>query len=55
MVAHRLDTLRWADRILVLDEGRVVQSGTYAELSSQPGLFARLLGEETPRPQLAAE
>lgn len=47
MVAHRLDTLRWADRILVLDGGQIVQSGTYDELEARPGVFATLLGERT--------
>lgn len=53
MVAHRLDTLRWADRILVLDSGRIVQSGTYQELSTIPGIFADLLGVQ-PSGQLVA-
>jgi NHLM bacteriocin system ABC transporter ATP-binding protein len=39
-IAHRLSTVREADRIIVLVEGRVVQSGTYAELSSAGGVFA---------------
>lgn len=55
MVAHRLDTLRWADRILVLDNGRIVQSGTFDQLVSTPGVFATLLGEETSPGLLAAE
>lgn len=55
MVAHRLDTLRWADQILVLDQGRIVQSGTYDELSTRPGIFATLLGEQAPRHVAAAE
>lgn len=42
VVAHRLSTIRSADRILVLEAGRLVQSGTYDELLAQPGLFARL-------------
>eukprot|EP00548_Thalassiothrix_antarctica_P010745 CAMPEP_0194159902 /NCGR_PEP_ID=MMETSP0152-20130528/78093_1 /TAXON_ID=1049557 /ORGANISM="Thalassiothrix antarctica, Strain L6-D1" /LENGTH=720 /DNA_ID=CAMNT_0038869531 /DNA_START=337 /DNA_END=2500 /DNA_ORIENTATION=- len=43
MVAHRLTTLRGANRVLVMDEGRVVQDGTYDELSQTPGVFRRLL------------
>jgi NHLM bacteriocin system ABC transporter ATP-binding protein len=42
VIAHRLSTIIHADRILVLDKGRLVQSGTYDELVSQPGLFAQL-------------
>jgi NHLM bacteriocin system ABC transporter ATP-binding protein len=40
VIAHRLSTVREADRIIVLSEGRIVQSGTYAELSATPGMFA---------------
>ncbi len=40
MIAHRLSTLRQADRIIVLVDGKVVQAGSYAELSSAPGTFA---------------
>ena len=42
MIAHRLSTVRDADRILVLDGGRVVQRGTYAELAEREGPFAEL-------------
>ena len=42
VVAHRLVTVMHADRILVLDEGRLVQEGTPQELLSQPGLFQDL-------------
>jgi ABC-type bacteriocin/lantibiotic exporter with double-glycine peptidase domain len=42
VIAHRLSTIEKADRIFVLDAGRVVQSGTYAELIAQEGLFAKL-------------
>ena len=42
VVAHRLSTIRNADRIYVLDEGRVAQQGTYAELIETPGIFREL-------------
>lgn len=42
VIAHRLSTVRHADRIVVLDAGRVVQQGTYDELVGRPGLFREL-------------
>ncbi len=42
VIAHRLSTIRGADRILVLDDGRLVQSGTYVELAASQGPFADL-------------
>lgn len=42
MVAHRLSTIRQADRILVLDHGRLIESGTHATLVDHGGLYARL-------------
>lgn len=42
VIAHRLSTVRDADRIIVLDEGRIAETGTYAGLLSAGGLFARL-------------
>ncbi|MFC5496915.1 NHLP bacteriocin export ABC transporter permease/ATPase subunit [Caenimonas terrae] len=42
VIAHRLSTIVNADRILVLDNGNLVQSGTYAALMEQPGIFAEL-------------
>ena len=42
VIAHRLSTVRNADLILVVDDGRVVQSGTHAELLAEGGLYADL-------------
>ena len=42
VIAHRLSTVIHADRIIVLDAGRVVQDGTYSTLLNEPGLFNEL-------------
>ncbi|MDX2274755.1 MAG: ABC transporter ATP-binding protein [Hyphomonadaceae bacterium] len=42
VIAHRLSTVREADRILALDNGRIVQMGAHADLIAREGLYARL-------------
>ena len=43
IVAHRLSTIRRADRIVVMQEGRIADVGTYQELMARPGLFREML------------
>ena len=43
VIAHRLSTIRACDRILALDHGKIVESGTYEELIAQNGFFAELV------------
>ena len=42
VIAHRLSSVRDADRILVVDDGRIVQSGTHEDLLTEEGLYANL-------------
>jgi ATP-binding cassette subfamily B protein len=43
IIAHRLSTVANADRVLVLEDGRLVEAGSHAELLARRGLFARLM------------
>ena len=47
MIAHRLKTVRGADQILVVDQGRVVQKGTHDELIRQAGIYRDFVSERT--------
>jgi glucan exporter ATP-binding protein len=46
IIAHRLATIRHADRIFVFDHGRIVETGTFDELIAKRGRFAKLAGEQ---------
>jgi len=46
VIAHRLSTVRNCDRILVLDQGKIAEDGTYEELIEQKGIFADLVSRQ---------
>jgi ABC-type bacteriocin/lantibiotic exporter with double-glycine peptidase domain len=46
VIAHRLSTVQTADRICVIENGRVAQQGTFQQLSQQEGLFARMMARQ---------
>ncbi len=59
VIAHRLATVRHCDRIYVIDQGRVVETGDHAGLMAAKGLYARLARSQnldlpTPEPTGAA-
>ena len=48
MIAHRLSTVVHATQILVLDQGRIVERGTHADLLARGGAYARLHAMQQP-------
>ncbi len=46
VIAHRLSTVRGADKILVMDEGRAIETGTHSELLARGGAYARLIDRQ---------
>ena len=46
-IAHRLSTIARMDRLVVIDQGRVIETGTHAELIERGGLYARLWQHQT--------
>ena len=53
VIAHRLSTVRDADRIFVLEHGRIVEAGTHSQLASYGGLYAKLTRFQTGDQRLA--
>lgn len=43
MIAHRLKTVRYADQIVVVDQGKITQQGTHEELMKQDGIYRRFV------------
>jgi len=56
MIAHRLSTVKRADLICVMDEGRIVELGTHSELLARNGAYSRMFGTQfaTEEPALSA-
>jgi ABC-type bacteriocin/lantibiotic exporter with double-glycine peptidase domain len=46
VIAHRLSTIRQCDRIIVLDQGKIIEDGTYEQLIAQNGFFAELVARQ---------
>lgn len=47
IIAHRLSTIQSADKIIVLEKGKIVQEGTHQELANKPGLYQKLINMQS--------
>jgi ATP-binding cassette subfamily B protein len=54
LISHRVSTVRQADRIIVLEKGRIVEQGSHAELVSAGGYYAALSQKQTLEEELEA-
>jgi ABC-type multidrug transport system fused ATPase/permease subunit len=55
IIAHRLKTVQRADRVLVIDDGRILEQGTHADLVAEGGMYARLYRGQLLEPQAESE
>ena len=55
VIAHRLSTIRHATKIIVLEQGRIVDSGTHIEISRRAGLYRELLSLQTGIPEVVED
>jgi ATP-binding cassette subfamily B protein len=54
-ISHRISTLRYADRIIVIENGHITQQGTHQELLTQPGYYAELHLQQNLQQQLEGD